>query len=241
MKKIFHILLILAIVGFVVPSMSQAQITRWMTVNKLVWALDSQGATWMSDFLSNGQNNPQVWYNWTPYPDFQNDVGYHGMDVNGEGHLAGHGKNIVGQASYWIGSRNWTSPPAGQWGPSGAEAVYEAGNDYNVFVNDNGPRSLNTLINTPYPAYGQEPLHVRRVDIPTIEVVERGLTKRQDPIAFDPTGNPYEVDPNLIADGMLETKWADPMGVTLHETRYAFSHPDYEHVQISELVVTNTG
>lgn|GEM_PF-2230592 len=241
MKKIFHYILALAIVGLLVPRLSQAQIVRWMTVNKFVWALDAQGATWMPDFLSNGQNNPSIWYNWEPYPDLQNDVGYHGVDVNGSGHLSGHGKNLVGQASYWVGSTNWQSPSAGHWGPSGAEAVYTPGHTYTVFVNDNGPTTLNSLINTPYPAYAQAPKHVRRTDLPTIDVVEQGTAKRQDPIAFDPTGNPYTVDASLVADGMLETKWADPMGVTFHETRYGFSQPAYEYVQISELVVTNTG
>ncbi len=238
MKKLIYYFITLAVFVFLCESLHAQKVLR-LTVGRFNFTLDGQGATWMSDVLSRGQYGPGIWYNWKSYPDLANDIGYHGVDVLGEGEHDGHGKALHGQSSYWIASRNWQAPATGNWGPDGAEAVYATsaeGQLYSIFVNDNGPVTLNSLINTPFPGW-KSPRHVRRVDMPSIIV--DGIT--QFPVAFDPDGNQFTVDPNLVPDGMLEAFWTDPMGVSFHERRYAWTHPDYDAIMICEVSITNTG
>ena len=227
-------ILVVSIVLLMLSGVLQAQAIRYMTVGTLRISQDRQGGTWVSAITSQGQYGPGIVYNWEPYPDFATDVGYHGVDINAGGEHSGHGKALYGQSSFWTGSTQWTAPAAGEWGPLGAEAVYEAGKTYDIFVNDNGPVTLSALINTPYYADG---ILVRRVDMPTITV--NNIPRR--PVVFDPDGNAFSVDASLKVDGYSYAKWSDPMGVTYFEKRYGFTHPDYEAIIIADLDVINTG
>lgn len=234
-KKTSKMLFVIAAI-MVLSAALNAQVGRRLTVGRISNWLDTQGATWMSQNVDDGQCGTAIMYNWEPYPSFDNDVGYHGVEITATGEHDGHGKALHGQSSYWYGSTGWTSPAEAHWGPMGAEGVYEAGKTYDIFVNDNGPVSTNSLINTPYPDFIPT-VHIRRVDMPTVTVSQI----LQFPVVFDPVGNPYEVDPDLKVDGYLEARWADPMGLTNIEKRYGFTHPDYDAIIISELVVENTG
>lgn len=234
-KKTSKMLLVLAAI-MVLSAALNAQVGRRLTVGRISNWLDTQGATWMSANLSQGQCGTWINYNWEPWPDFATDVGYHGVEITAEGEHSGHGKALYGQSAYWYGSTSWVSPAKAHWGPMGAEGTYEAGKTYDIFVNDNGPISCNSLINTPYPDFIPT-LHIRRVDMPVVTVSDI----LQFPVAFDPIGNSFEVDPDLKVDGYLESRWADPMGLTNIEKRYGFTHPDYDAIIISELLVENTG
>ena len=138
------------LVGLIVLSGAlQAQDVRYLTVGRLEQSMDNNGANWMSGVLSRGQEGPSIWYDWTPYPNIANDIGYHGVDINTGSEHDGHGKALYGNASYWFASTNWTAPPPKGWGLA-TEDVYEAGKTYDVFMNDNGPVTLSAQINTPF-------------------------------------------------------------------------------------------
>lgn len=221
-------------IGLIVLSGAlQAQDVRYLTVGRLEQSMDNNGANWMSGNLSRGQEGPSIWYNWQPWPDYTNDIGYHGVDINAAGEHDGHGKAIYGNCSYWFASTNWQAPAVGNWGTI-TEDSYEAGRLYDIFLNDNGPVTLSAQINSPY---WLEPKHIRRVAMP--EVIVNGIV--QDPVAFNPDGNSFTVDETIKVDGMLHSRWADPMGVTIDEKRYGFTHPLYEAIIISELTIINSG
>lgn len=235
-KKILSFIIVLLLTTTFVQ-VADAQVSRHFWLNRFHWAVDTQGATWLSSFTSLGQNTPSIMMDWQPWPSYDNDIGFHGVNVNGESYsLSGHGKPIKGVFCYWVGATNWTAPPKGKWGPDGAEAVYTPGITYPVFLNDNGPQTLNSLINTPETTH-RVPVSKYRYDMPMISI--DGID--QQPISHNPVAYPYEYVPDLIADGYFETSWNDPIGVTFFEKRYVYSHPDYENMQIFELTITNDG
>ena len=52
----------------------------------------------------------------------------------------------------------------------------------------------------------------------------------------------YEsVDPDLIADQMIEMQYISSIGVRVVERAYSFSHPDYQDGSISHYMIINTG
>ena len=221
-------------VGLIVLSGAlQAQDVRRLTVGRLVFAMDNNGANWMSSELSGGQNGPSIRYDWEPWPNLGNDIGYHGVDINAGGEHRGHGKALYGNGSYWFASTNWTAPTASNWG-SATEDVYTPGITYPVFINDNGPVTLSAQINTPF---WFETRYTRRVAMP--EVIVNDIV--QDPVAFNPDGNSYTVDGTIKIDGIVHARWADPMGLTIDEKRYGFTHPLYDAIIISELTIINSG
>jgi hypothetical protein len=235
-RKLLHLHILIALIVLIFATLTSAQDFRSLWVGRLVLGQDKQGAAWMSDWVSNGQWPARLLYNWQAWPDYATDIGYHGVDVDGGAHHSGHGKDLVGQTSWWAGAKNWTSPPAGKWGAEGIEVIYAGGKTYDVFVTDNGPVTLNSLIDTPTPGYIPVK-HTRRVDQPVIKV--DGAT--QQSVVFDPSGNSYTVDTGLKTDGMLEAEWTHPVGLTFHDKWYAWTHPDYERLVIVETVITNSG
>ena len=231
MKK----LLLLSAIFILLFTSANAQVRRHLTVGYLSMDNDGQGATWMSDYTSLGQwstNYKPPWEAWIP-PGGTTDIGYHGVDVDNTGHFDGGGKTIVGQNSWWVGTKNWTAPPEGSWGKDGIEGYLEAGATFDLYLNDNGPNSLLSTINTPF---WTDPIQIRRVPQPNVSVDGTELR----PVNF-PDKQFYEVDPDLISDGYLETKWADPCGAVFHRKVYAYSHPDYANLILNEVVITNTG
>ena len=234
MRKLTHLCIAIALVVLLSAVLVQAQDFRSLWVGRLVMGQDKQGAAWMSDWVSNGQWPARLLYNWQPWPDYANDIGYHGVDVDEGSHHSGHGKDVVGQTSWWAGATNWTSPPAGQWN-AGIEALYTPGT-FDIYLSDNGPVTTNSFIDTPDPAFVPVK-HTRRVDQPV--VVVDGST--QQSVVFDPSGNSYTVDPDLKTDGMLEAQWTHPLGLTFHDYWYAWTHPDYDRLVIVETTITNSG
>ena len=236
-KIISFIIVTLIVVSFC--QVADAQVSRDYWLNRMPWTIDASGTEWTSDWLSTSQNSPAIWYDWQPWPSYENDIGYHGVDINSEAlTLDGHGKTLHGAIDYWVGSTNWTAPAAGTWGPDGAEAIYTPGITYPVFVNDNGPVTLNGLVNTPEVEDGFAlPKSFYRIDMPVISLDNVA----QQPISFDPIGNAYVVDPDLPSDGHFQAKWNDPMGLTFMENRYVYSHPDYDRITIWEITITNDG
>jgi len=210
-----------------------AQDWRVMTVNYLNLCLDKQGATWGS---GDGQMTAYFltpFEKWIP-PGQQTDIGYHGVDKDLQTHVdAFGGRPMGGYVSWWAGARNWTAPPAGQWN-AGAEAVLRAGETYPVFLTDNGPVSLNSLIDHPY--WDGKKIYYRRVDKPSV-VVDGNA---QIPVAFDPA-NTYTLDPNLKADGVLHAKWSHPIGLTFEAKWYAFTNAEYTNFILCDVTITNTG
>ncbi len=225
----------LALVLLASTALIQAQDFRTLTVGHLILGQDKQGASWMSEVTANGQWPASLVYDWQPWPDLANDLGYHGVDINNGTHHSGHGKDLVGQTSWWAGAKNWDSPPAGKWGPNGIEALFAPGH-FDVFLTDNGPVTLSSLIDTPYPDFTPVK-YTRRVDQPRVTV--DGVA--QQPIMFDPTGNSYKIDANLMTDGMLEAKWTHPLGLTFHDQWYAWTNPEYANLVIVETTITNSG
>lgn len=234
-KKSFILYMVITLFFLTFTALNFAQDFRSMTVGNLVLGQDKQGAAWMSDYVSNGQWPGRLVYDWQAWPDIANDIGYHGVDIDNATYHSGHGKDLVGQTSWWAGSKNWDSPPAGKWGPMGIEAVYKTGN-YPIYISDNGPVTLNSLIDTPYPEYTPVK-HTRRVDMPAVQVDGN----KQQPIAFDPSGNSYTIDPGLKTDAMLEARWTHPMGLTFHDKWYAWTNPAYANLVIVETTITNSG
>ncbi len=230
MKKLLIILLSVMLFA----TMANAQVQRYALVGELTWAIDAGGASWVSGITSNGQIHPNLWQNWEPWPNYASDIGYHGADINSEGHTSGNGKPITGHFGWWVGATNWQAPATGQWGPDGAEAVYEAGKLYDIFVNDNGPVTLSSLVNTP--KYST-PVLYNRVDMPAISV--DGTT--QLPVAFNPFGNDWTVDADLETDAKVVADWSDPIGIEFHNNLYAWSHPDYKRILIYEQTIKNSG
>ena len=237
MKKLMHILFLSALLTFLLVLPSKATVYRLLNVGYLAMSDAAEGSTWMSEYTSTGEWGSHYrvpWEAWIP-PGQDSDIGYHGVDVDNVGHFDHGGKNIPGQSAWWVATRNWTAPPAGQWGPSGIEGYLEGGKTYDLYVNDNGPNSLFSLINTPVPGF-EAPIVKRRVAQPAVKV--DGAEQR--PVGFvDPTQ--YEVDPGLITDGMMETKWTDPCGVTFHRKTYAWTNPEYANIIICEVTITNEG
>ncbi|HKJ70046.1 MAG TPA: hypothetical protein VKA68_18990, partial [bacterium] len=239
MRKVF-LLFVLCFSLILIWDSADGQIKRRLYVGRLNWDQDTQGASWMSSVTSEGEDSPSIWYNWQPWPDLATDIGYHGIDVNGSAHLSNiHGKNLVGQKAYWVGASNWTAPAADLWGV-GPSGVYEPGTTYPVFVNDNGPVTLNSLINTPHEEF-TPPASFRRVSMPTVLIDGA----EQTPVGFPVNElSGFEVDPSLVdirADGVVEGKWTDPIGVTFHQRQFAWTHPNYDAIILLEVTIKNTG
>jgi len=234
-RKLLHLHITIILFILLLVTFAHAQDFRSLWVGRLVMGQDKQGAAWMSGITANGQWPSRILYNWQAWPAAATDIGYHGVDVDNVGHHTGHGKDLVGQTSWWAGSRNWTSPSAGSWGPDGVEAIYRTGS-YDIFVHDNGPVTLTSIIDTPVPDFIPVK-HSRRVEMPNIKVDGAD----QQSIVFDPSGNSYQIDENLVSDGMLEAKWTHPMGLTFHDKWYAWTNADYEKIVIVETEITNSG
>jgi len=236
-KKIWLIIQIFALTILLMASWSQAQIQRDLRVGYVKITNDAQGGIWnhyVQDLGSWNSAYQPNWEAWVP-PGGNTDIGYHGINRDGGGNFSGYGKILTGHSAWWIGTRNWTAPAAGSWGPSGIEGYMAGGQTYDYIVSDNGPVSTFSLIHTPTAAFAT-PKNLRRVPPPAISV--DGIDLRA--MAFEDPSQ-YTVDTKLKTDGMIETEWTDPVGVTFHEKSYAWSHPDYANMVIAEVTITNTG
>ncbi len=234
-NKLLQLSVMIALSVLLITSATFAQDYRWMDVSYLVMSLDRQGAFWMSSPSSTGQwpaHYKRPWQEWKA-PGTDQDLGYHGVDRDNVGHFDHGGKTLVGQEAWWYGVKNWESPPAGKWGPDGIEGYYTPGH-FDIFLYDNGPITLNGLIDTPVL---ERPIYKRKVDMPVIKV--DGAT--QQPEAFNPASNIYEVDPSIVSDGFIESKWTSPIGLTFNNKMYGWSNPEYANMVICELTITNTG
>ncbi len=227
---IMGLLVAICLTGAVVV---QAQDWRVLMDGQLCIGLDKQGATWGP---GDGQWAAAYVYpfqKWIP-PGQDADLGYHGVDRDNvtHGDIMG-GREIGGYYSWWVGVKNWTAPPAGQWN-AGAEGVLEAGKTYDIFLTDNGPISLNALIDQPF--WSGPEIYRRRVPQPT--VVVDGT--EQVPVAYDPN-NTFTVDPNLKSDGMVHSKWTHPVGLTFEAWWYAFTNVEYADFILCDVHITNNG
>ena len=222
---------LLAVLAFV--GIATAQDVRVLTVGNLCIGLDKQIANWGA-----GSAGESGWFYAEPFqpwiPPGQNtDIGYHGVDRDQVAHGRDMGgRDLRGYQSYWAGAKNWTAPPAGQWN-QGAEAVLTPGKTYDIILTDNGPITLNSLIDQPY---WTPPHYYRRVDEPT--VVVDGT--QQVPLAFNPD-NTYEVKPDLKSDGYLGAMVSHPLGLTFHSQMWAFTNTEYSHFVLGLLTIKNTG
>lgn len=237
MKKLLLYSIVCALIIFLFTIYATAQTRRNMTVGYLSMDNDSQGGTWMSEYTSLGQWSTfyrAPWEPWIP-PGGTDDIGYHGVDRDNVGHYDHYGKTMPGQNAWWVATKNWTAPPQGSWGPAGIEGYLQGGKTYDIYINDNGPNSLLSLINTPKPDFAA-PIYKRRVAQPLVTIDGN----EQRPVAF---GDPahYEVDPSIITDGSIETEWTDPCGVTFHRLTYGWSNPEYANLIINEVTITNEG
>jgi hypothetical protein len=170
-----------------------------------------------------------TWFpNWQPWaPPGETDIGYHGVDRLNETHE----RNAAGYYAIWTAAKNWTSPP--NWN----NTVFPSENNFPVFVADNGPRTINSLVDTPYPDY-RPPVYYRRFQKPAVRV--------DDPVTNIPTDNfdpdnPWTYDPDIPSDGVMEAKGNTSMGVTTFQRWHDYAHPDYDRLLLVDMTVTNSG
>ena len=168
-----------------------------------------------------------IWEPWAP--EGQTDIGYHGVDRLNDT----HDRSAAGYYAFWCAAKNWTSPDP--WN----NTAFPAGTTFPIFVSDVGPRTINSLVDTPYPDY-RPPKYRRRFNKPSVRVDDP--VTEQVTSGFDP-GNlsKWIYDETIPSDGVMEAKGTSSMGVTIYHKWYDYAHPDYDLILICDMTVTNSG
>lgn len=168
-----------------------------------------------------------IWEAWAP--EGQADIGYHGVDRLNDT----HNRSGAGYYAFWCAAKNWHSPPA--WN----NTVFASDTDFPIFVSDNGPRTINSLIDTPYEEF-RPPKYRRRFQAPEVHVNDPITTQPTDGFNPDNVGK-WTYDASIPSDGVMEAKCTSSMGVTIYHKWYDYAHQDYDLILLCDMTVTNTG